>query len=396
MNEKQQLKINPILIFLVCYLAYTSIYIARVNLSMASPGFIADSILTAEQVGMIGSVFFVVYACGRIINGFIGDKTAPWIMISTGLLLAGLSNLFIGIQPVFITLLLLWGTNAYAQSMLWSSVVRVVSEIYTPEKAKKMMAFMVTSVAGGNIIGILLNTVFINQLGLRFAFIIPGAILLFFCLAAVLTTRQVAFQAVQQKNHLPIRQLILHKDLRTMIFPAIFHGMIKDNISLWMTLFFMDQYGIDLEASAGFVLFIPVVGFLGRIAFPFLYKINKEKEYTLAFRAFLLCVAASVLLLVKALPPIAALIALSLIYAAISVINTVFLSYFPLQFAASGNQSSVSGIMDFFTYGGAGIGSLVFGFVVAGFGYSAMFLTYAAVSALSLIWMWKMMRNESK
>lgn len=394
MNEKQKLKINPLLTFLVCYLAYTSIYIARVNLSMASPGFIAENILTQEQVGMIGSVFFVVYALGRIINGFIGDKTAPWIMISTGLVIAGFSNLFIGIQPVFITLLLLWGTNAYAQSMLWSSVVRVVSEIYPPEKAKKMMAFMVTSVAGGNIIGILLNTVFINRIGLRFAFVIPGAILLFFCLAALLTTRQVAFQAAPQQNHLPIRQLILHKDLKTMILPAVFHGMIKDNISLWMTLFFMDQYNIDLEASAAFVLFIPAVGFLGRIAFPFLHKLCKEKEYTLAFRAFLLCVAASVLLLVKALPPVAALISLSLIYAAISVINTVFLSYFPLQFAASGNQSSVSGIMDFFTYGGAGIGSLAFGFIVAQFGYSAMFLTYAAVSALSLIWMWKMMRTE--
>ena len=181
-----------------------------------------------------------------------------------------------------------------------------------------------------------------------------------------------------------------------MLFPAVFHGMIKDNISLWMTLFFMDQYGIDLEASAAFVLFIPVVGFLGRIAFPFLHKLTKEREYTLAFRSFLVCIAASALLLIKALPPIPALICLSLIYAAISVINTVFLSYFPLQFAASGNQSSVSGIMDFFTYGGAGIGSLAFGFIVAQFGYSAMFLTYAVVSVLSLLWIGKMAATEKK
>lgn len=394
MKTKSSAPIRPVLSFLACYLAYTFIYVARLNLSMASPGFIAENILTQEQVGMIGSVFFVVYALGRIINGFLGDRTAPWIMICSGLLLAALSNLFIGIQPVFLSLLFLWGTNAYAQSMLWSSIVRIISEIYPTDKAKKIMSYMVTSVAGGNIIGILLNTVIINRFGLHFAFLIPGGLLLIFCLFVFLTTRHIACETVQQ-DHLPIHELVRDKKIQTMLFPAMFHGMIKDNISLWMTLFFVDQYGIDLNASAAFVLFIPVVGFLGRMAYPFLYKLNKEKEYTLAFRAFLLCVLASALLLLKTLPPVAALLCLSLIYAAISVINTVFLSAFPLQFSASGNQSSVSGIMDFFTYSGAGIGSLLFGYLVAQFGYSAMFLTYAIVSFLSLFWMRKMIRSSN-
>lgn len=378
------MKRKPFAVFLVCYLAYTAIYIARLNFTMASPGLLEGNILTQEQVGMIGSVFFVVYAVGRILNGIIGDKTSPWIMISAGLTLAGIGNLLIGIRPVFINILLLWGVNAYAQSMLWSSILRIVPEVYPYEQAKKMMSYMVTSVAVGNILGILVGTGIINQFGLRFAFVIPGGILFIMCLLIVLTTRHITCAEVK-KEHIPIRKLAVDGRIKKMIAPTMFHGMIKDNISLWMTVFFVEQYNIDLNASAAFVLFIPVVGFLGRIGYPVLYKLYKEKEEKLTTHMFLLCAAAAVVLLSKAVPPVVALVCLSLIYAAISVINTYLLTAVPLQFAASGNQSSVSGIMDFFTYSGAGIGSLVYGYLVSWFGYPAMFLSYAVVSVISLM-----------
>lgn len=50
------------LILVVLYLAYTSIYIARVNLSIASPEFIRQNILDSAQIGVLGSCFF---ACTR-------------------------------------------------------------------------------------------------------------------------------------------------------------------------------------------------------------------------------------------------------------------------------------------------------------------------------------------
>lgn len=371
------------LIFLVCYLSYTAIYIGRLNFTMASPGLKERLILTQEQVGIIGSVFFVVYALGRVLNGYLGDRISPWIMMSLGLAIAGGSNLLIGLLPPFMGILLLWGANAYAQSMLWSSLTRTVSEIYEYEKAKKMMSYMITSVAAGNILAILVCTGIINKAGLHFAFIVPGAILLLFGLAVLLTVSRVKCHPIQA-NHLPMVELIKDKSIHNVALPTLFHGMIKDNISLWMTLFFMAQYQIDLEASAYFILLIPVVGLVGRMAYPFLSNFYKQKEYKIASHAFLVCIAASLVLLFR-VPPLVAMLALSLIYAAVSVVNGVFLSTFPLQFAATGNQASVSGIMDFFNYFGAAVGSLLFGFLTEHLGYSSMFLTYGLVSLLSVI-----------
>ena len=78
------------------------------------------------------------------------------------------------------------------------------------------------------------------------------------------------------------------------------------------------------------------------------------------------------------------MIALSCIYASVSLINTSFLSVFPVSFAKNGNVASVSGIMDFSTYLGAGIGSLSYGFLIEHFGFSSMFVSWVFISVISL------------
>ena len=117
------MKKQNIRIFLVCYASYLFIYVARLNLSMAAPGLKNLAVLSTEQIGLLGSVFSVVYACGRLFSGLLSDRQAPWKMISTGLVLCGISNICFGLFPPFLAILLLWGVNAFAQSMLWGAIL---------------------------------------------------------------------------------------------------------------------------------------------------------------------------------------------------------------------------------------------------------------------------------
>lgn len=165
-------------IFLVCYLSYLFIYVARLNLSMAAPGLKELQVLSMEQIGLLGSAFSVVYACGRLLSGILSDRVAPWKMISTGLLLCGVSNLCFSFFPPFAAILLLWSVNALAQSMLWGSILRILSAIYPPAESKKRASYMATTVASGNLVGILLNSALISRFGLSWAFLIPGGITL--------------------------------------------------------------------------------------------------------------------------------------------------------------------------------------------------------------------------
>ena len=90
------------IIYLLCYLAYSSVYIARVNLTMANPSLVESGILDTVQIGILGGVFAAVFASGRLLNGLLSDKAPPFVMISTGLVICAFSNVIIGCFPPFV------------------------------------------------------------------------------------------------------------------------------------------------------------------------------------------------------------------------------------------------------------------------------------------------------
>jgi len=371
-------------IFFVCYLAYLFIYVARLNLSMAAPGLKDLQILSMEQIGLLGSAFSVIYACGRLLSGILSDRIAPWKMISAGLLLCGVSNLCFGAFPPFAAILLLWGTNALAQSMLWGSILRILSAIYPESESRKRASYMATTVASGNLVGILLNSALINRFGLSWAFLIPGGITLLITLLVVCNTRHIR-PAVPEKQKQNFGGLLKKSSVRHMLIPALIHGVLKDNISLWMAVYIMDSFGVDLEQSSYYILLIPVLGFVARMIAPELYRLAGERERPVLAWGFAVCIIFALLLVFLASSPWLAIVYLSLVYMAVSVMNACFLSFFPLGFSRENAVASVSGIMDFATYLGTGLSSMVFGILIEGYGYSAMFGVWAVLCGIGLL-----------
>ena len=374
-------------IFWLLYLSYVFIYAARLNLSMASPAMRDQGILTAVELGFIGSAFSVVYSCGRLFNGIIGDRLAPKLLIITGLALTGLANLLIGFLPPYLLILVLWCLNAFGQSMLWSALLRTMTGIYTKAEADKKVQILVSSVSVGNIAGILLSSQLVSSFGIRAAFLVPG-LLTVLCGLAVLYILPLHTEASQGGSQpFPFKALLHDRKIRGILLPAMFHGTMKDNISLWMAVYFLDRFSVDLEQSAWYVLLIPVVGLAGRLLYPLCYRLLSRRENFLAIIGFVLCAVLSLVLCLPVQTSVLAAICLSLIYAFVSMINTSFLSIFPLRFAEKNLVSSVSGIADFATYLGAAIASAIYGFWIEGgtTGYLYMFLSWAVLSILSIV-----------
>ena len=390
------MKRKPFLIFVICYLAYTALYIARVNLSMAAPELRQMQVLSEAQYGILGSAFSILYALGRLIVGNISDRKPPVILICTGLVLSGICNIGIGFMPPFWGILLLWSVNALAQSMLWSAVLCVVSSIYDIQTAKKRTSIMVTSVATGNILGILVPVTLIENFGCHWAFIAPGLITLVAATAVFFAIRTIPApsQNVSQ-SHKSMKQLLQNPSLRLALIPTFFHGVIKDNVTFWMTIFLIDRYGVNLSESAYSVLLIPVVGLAGRLLYSPIYRLCKNREHLVSRIAFIGCLLTAGLLCIHTIPMPVALVALSVVYAMASVVNTSFLSIYPIGFAASGNIASVSGIMDFCTYLGAGVASVVYGYVVTQWGYLPLFVSWAVLSLLSVFLLWKLEQKQT-
>lgn len=382
-------------IFFLCYIAYTCIYIARLNLSMVSPAMREAGILTATQLGFIGSAFSVVYSCGRLFNGILGDRLAPKLLIVTGLVLTAAANLFIGILPPYILILILWCVNAFGQSMLWSAMLKTMTNVYGKAHADKKVPILVSSVSAGNILGILFSARLVSWFGIRAAFLVPGVMTAVMGALAAYIIPSVKIGGAQSKPF-PFKILFGDKSIRTILLPAMFHGAMKDTISLFMAVYFLDTFGIDLAASSWYVLLIPTVGLVGRLIYPACYRLLQQREHLLSLLGFAACAVFAAVLCFPVDVPLIAAIALSMIYALVSMVNTSILSMFPLRFAKQDLVASVSGITDFATYLGASIASAIYGLLIEGGGYRYMFISWIVLSLLSILILLKLhpMRKE--
>ena len=375
-------------VFLVCFISYSTIYVARMNLSMASPILIEKGVLNAAQIGVLGSTFSLIYSCGRLLSGALTDRLAPILFILSGLLLTGAANLAVGYLPAYPLFLLFWGINALSQSMLWSAMLCTVSATSDPDVGNRRAALLVASVSVGNIAAILLITRLIGRFGVQAAFFVPGALTLLLCLISawvLCRTPAVQPQPVSRTLMPGLKGLLrLDPQLLRMLLPAMSHGVIKENIVLWMVVFFIDRFAINLESSAYFVLLIPVVGLAGRLSFPLFYRLCRKSEHFLSLIAFAVCGVLSAVLALLPISPLLSAICLGLLYAGASIINTATLSIFPLRFSDRGAVASVSGLMDFVAYLGASAGAAVYGLLIVKKIYAPMFLSWTLLSVLSI------------
>jgi sugar phosphate permease len=92
-NMRGSLNAWQIRIVVVGWVTYASYYFGRVNFSAAIPEMKTDLLLSSQQVGLLGTGFFLTYAIGQMFSGYLGDRISPRRLVFAGMLLSGLMNL---------------------------------------------------------------------------------------------------------------------------------------------------------------------------------------------------------------------------------------------------------------------------------------------------------------
>ncbi|MBQ9692435.1 MAG: MFS transporter, partial [Clostridia bacterium] len=113
-----------------CFIAYSCAYIARGNFSFARTLMIDGGIIDAGEAGILSAVYFICYALGQVVNGVIADRRSPFVMVIIGLSVVAASNLampFLSAAPI--AMIIFWGINGVGQSMLWSPVFFIISNV---------------------------------------------------------------------------------------------------------------------------------------------------------------------------------------------------------------------------------------------------------------------------
>lgn len=104
-------------VFLSATIGYSLFYVCRLSLNVIKKPIVDAGIMNESQLGMVGSALFFSYAIGKLVNGFIADRSNIRRFMSTGLLLTALINLVMGFSGSFLVFTVLWGLNGWFQSM---------------------------------------------------------------------------------------------------------------------------------------------------------------------------------------------------------------------------------------------------------------------------------------
>ena len=245
---------EALFIGLLCSISYLAVYIARNVLSTVTPQMVEGGEYTKEYIGEISSLFFIFYAIGQLLNGFLGDKIKARYMLSIGLLLAGIVNF---VFPYILHLTgiarLAYGTTGFFLSMIYAPMTKLVAENTMPEYTTKCsLGYSLASYLGSPMAGAI--AAILSWRSVFVASSIALIVMAIVCFASILYLEKSGVvvhnrykelrEAKKEKRSLSQGIKILVKR-RILLFALIsmMTGVVRTTVVFWLPTYFSEYLG---------------------------------------------------------------------------------------------------------------------------------------------------------
>ena len=361
------------------WLTYALYYIGRVNLSPALVPMAAALGLSRAEVGVIGSALFWSYGLGHLINGQLGNRYRPRVIVGVGLAITAAVNLLFGFQTALLAMVILWAINGFAQSTGWSPILRILSERLGVEASKRLSVFFSMSYAVGAAVSLALAGWLVTQWGWSSAFLVPGIILAIGC-ALWWLSRADAPPPVE-------RQPLIRgmgRDARRLwpvLTGAAFMGFAYSGSQLWMPALLTDT-GLVPEAFAGSLSGLMALLSAGGMLIAG-FVLRRSGNPLGVMRGFLAVLAAGALL-AAVTTGTAQIAGVTVMMFTLGAVMALLLTSLPLAYAGPGRISSVSGIASAAQYVGGGLAGVLVGAAIDGIGWGGVLLLWAGCALVTL------------
>lgn len=273
-------------IFIGMYVGYVFYYFSRKSFTCVMPLLIQDLGMTKSDLGILGSLFAVVYGSSKFLSGVISDRSNPRVFMSVGLIFTGFLNIFFGFTSTLWALALFWGLNGLFQGWGWPPVAKLLTHWYSQkERGTWWGTWNSSHNVGGAVIPLLVGVV-AQFLGWRFGMYIPGilcigvGLFIFFCLRD--TPASLGLPPIEKfrddyPNSKKVEEDITLKELLfkyvinngylwllgiAYFFVYVIRGAFND----WSPLFLIETRGYNLVTANASIVWFELGGLVGNIA----------------------------------------------------------------------------------------------------------------------------------
>ena len=398
-NIMKKLVITPLesqkdgrLLFLTCFIFYTLINTGRLNYSAAASEITLSGFMPKDQAGLISTALFVTYGVGQFINGFISDRLPPFGMVFCGFFFGGIANLamyaaFMNRAPL-IVYIVVWALNGYVQSMIWPTMIRIVS-MFLPERQRVSAGVgMLASSSAGTVLAYLATTLSMRFFGWRKCFLVPSVLLVVSSIVWLVMTRRfsrltisytetdasdvrtsAAKKSADKNKLLP---LMISSGTIFMVIPVAMMAFSRDSIQNWAPTYLSELFGTEPFLSVLMSTVIPLVGIFGAT----LGKIVSDRIRDEMRSASLLFLLASLPIAGMAFLPknlVAMLVMISMTVMFSIGVHTMFVSLVPMRFVSCGRSATMTGILNSTAAICGGLSNYISGVIAESIGWNAVF-----------------------
>ncbi len=272
-------------------IAYSLYYVCRMSINVVKQPLIDDGVLTAGQLGLVGSALLFVYAVGKFMNGFIADYCNIRRFMATGLFISALLNLIIGAlglftsmiptMIMFISFAVLWGVNGWMQSMGSPPGVISLSRWFPQSKRGSYYSLFSSSPYIGEFISYNVLAVVVGWFGWQSGFIMAAvagligtALILFFVSdtpesRGLPSVQELSGEKPTKADSMPTRELqkmvLRHPGIWIIAISSAFIYITKYAIAGWGVLFLQKARGFELAEASQVIAFSAIFGILGTV-----------------------------------------------------------------------------------------------------------------------------------
>lgn len=404
-SEKKQ-----ILLIVMCVLVYTVSYISRYSYN-ANIVIIEKAFgLPSKQTGLVGTFYFVAYGIGQVVHGLLCKRYNKKIIIPLVLLVSAIINVVIFLGVPFGVYKYLWFLNGIALSVLWPSLVNILSSTLDEKLLDLSVTLMATPVALGTCISYGSSALF-NFLGdYSYSFLFGAlapliiAFVWFFSFnsltenarekAAVTqakvnvsqkTQNSTANAAKSSKKSVAASIILLFVVIGLF---AVSNNLIKDGLNTWVPNILKETYNFTESLSMILTFVLPIFGMAGAVFSVFMNR-YVIKDFVLLDGLFYLITALFLLLTIFALTFKWSAVFIVVFFGMISLlahsINCINTSVAPLKMRESFNSGAVAGVFNGCSYAGSAISGYALGALYDASGWLTVFWLLFAVSCFSIL-----------
>lgn len=356
-TEKQKRRRNGAIIFLMSMVYFVS-YLTRKTYPSVMKVMINEENLSPILASLPLTLNSITYAFGQIVSGFLSDRFKPTRIISVGLTIAVLMNVFVPFTvKIPVLTVILWSLNGLAQALLWPPMIKIALGTFDLETYRKACVRISWGGNFGTMILYLLSS-WLVTFSWRYTFWMAAVCGLLMLAAWLLFSPRIGYRRPTKskkeqhdgsaKFRIPVLILAL------IMLGIVFQGFLRDGLEAWMPTFLEVNCHLPSNSAILGTVILPVFSILTIWA---VSRVSSKwiRSETVCSMVFFLLSGLGALGMALSKNPTLSVLSVALASGAVHGVNYCFTCLVPAQFAKSKHAALISGVLNCSTYGGAAL-----------------------------------------